>query len=82
MVSLSLTSLEKKVLHKKYKASGLDSGQAWEKVKKMTAHLERVVKKLKKQGHDKEEINERFKIEFYKMVEKEEKNKKKGRKTK
>jgi len=37
---------------------------------------------LKAKGGTKEDINEKFKIEFYKMAEKEEKNKKRGRKTK
>ena len=76
------TKLEKDVLWNKYKAQGLSGISAWAKVRKMTEHLDGVAEKLKKQGKTKEDINEAFKIEFYKMVEKEEENKKRGRKTK
>jgi len=68
-----LSQTEKNVLYVKYKNKGWDQKQAGERVKKIDEQLKSLVEKLKAKGETKENINVKFKQEFYKLVEREEK---------
>ena len=65
----TITKIEGQILYKKYIGEGLNQDQANEKVTLMKKHLKDLVTKLRKKNKTPEEINSRFKKEFFKLVE-------------
>lgn len=60
---------ERQVLFRKYIISGLDSSEAKEKLNKFHNYLKDMQKRLSKAGKDNEEIQDKFKEEFYKLCQ-------------
>ena len=65
----NITNLESQILYKKYRKEGLDQESANKRIDNIRTHLRTIVLKLKAKNKSKEEINEKFKLEFYKLVE-------------
>jgi len=63
-----LSKIEKKVLHKKYMSQGLDEYESYDKVNGVVEHLNKFLRKAKKEVKDKKKLNKRFKEEFERLL--------------
>ncbi len=71
---MRMNTTEKRVLFKKYtEIDGLDFESADAKIKLVQTHLFNLMEKLREKGISEENINIRFKEEFSKLVERDEK---------
>ena len=62
-----LTRIEKKVLLNKYKSEGLDIEECYEKIANTEEYLKGILEALKSKDTPSEEIDKKFKEEFYKL---------------
>lgn len=65
----SLSQVEKQVLFKKYRAENLSPEEAQARIDKITIRLKELVASLRAKKKSPQEIKERFKAEFEKIVQ-------------
>ncbi len=65
----NLTKVERQVLWRKYLSQGLTSEESQEKVDVIVEHLNNLVTTLKTKNKTPQEIDNKFKQEFYKICE-------------
>ena len=78
MKQLTLTRDEEIFLKSKYKDLGMTKEQARGRLGRMKQRLSDLVEKLTREGRTEKDINKEFKKEFWSLIEKEEKKRKKG----
>ena len=80
---MRMNTTEKKVLFKKYtEVDGLDFESADVKIKLVQTHLSNLMEELREKGMSEENMNIKFKEEFAKLVERDEKQPRKIRRKK
>lgn len=67
-IYFSITSVEKQFLYKKYSLMGWDGLAIKNKIETDSAYLKELVSKLRNQSKSEEEINNKFKEEFAKLI--------------
>lgn len=64
-----LTYVERQILYKKYRATGMAHEDVIKKVQKTAEHLSELVKKMREEKKSEEHINVNFKEEFAKLIQ-------------